>query len=215
MSSEYYTYLQALKDGMMEGVEDIPESVLSEGLSFDWESFGDYMNVLASTPRNMDIGAQVPHAALRFSVMGERGADHTEVPTEAEIVTPRDQIIKMYETGRGSIKMRADELSVIGSEEKGSEVMIAKGQPATFYQMLDSGKPIEAEANEVRYDLKTQTLTLSNNAQLKQEESLVKGSMIKYSIDKQEMVAQGDENSRVTTIFLPQQLNEIAPQEQQ
>ncbi len=69
----------------------------------------------------------------------------------------------------------------------------------------------EAEANEVRYDLKTQTLTLTQNAQLKQEESLVKGQMIKYSIDKQEMVAQGDENSRVTTIFLPKQLEEISP----
>lgn len=70
---------------LMEGVEDIPESVLSEGLSFDWESFGDYLNVLESTPRNMDVGAQVPHAALRFYVMGDRGADHTEVPTESEI----------------------------------------------------------------------------------------------------------------------------------
>ncbi|MGB7303324.1 MAG: amidohydrolase family protein [Burkholderiaceae bacterium] len=70
---------------LMEGVEDIPESVLSEGLSFEWESFGDYLNVLESTRRSMDIGAQVPHAALRFYVMGERGADHTEQPTEAEI----------------------------------------------------------------------------------------------------------------------------------
>jgi lipopolysaccharide export system protein LptA len=138
-------------------------------------------------------------------------ADRQEVNIKENRVTFYTNVV----VTQGSIKMRADELSVIGSEEKGSEVMIAKGQPATFYQMLDSGKPIEAEANEVRYDLKTQTLTLSNNAQLKQEESLVKGSMIKYSIDKQEMVAQGDENSRVTTIFLPQQLNEITPQEQQ
>lgn len=138
-------------------------------------------------------------------------ADRQEVNIKENRVTFYTNVV----VTQGSIKMRADELSVIGSEEKGSEVMIAKGQPATFYQMLDSGKPIEAEANEVRYDLKTQTLTLSTNAQLKQEESLVKGSMIKYSIDKQEMVAQGDGNSRVTTIFLPQQLNDIAPQEQQ
>jgi len=138
-------------------------------------------------------------------------ADRQEVNIKENRVTFYTNVV----VTQGSIKMHADELSVIGSEKKGSEVMIAKGQPASFYQMLDSGKPIEAEANEVRYDLKTQTLTLSQNAQLKQEESLVKGSMIKYSIDKQEMVAQGDENSRVTTIFLPQQLNEIAPQEQQ
>jgi len=70
---------------LMEGVEDIPESVLAEGLSFEWESFGDYLNVLEQLPRSMDVGAQVPHAALRFYVMGERGAVHSEVPSEAEI----------------------------------------------------------------------------------------------------------------------------------
>src|SRR5690606_28610962 len=32
-----------------------------------------------------DIGAQVPHTALRFYVMGERGGSHEEVPTETEI----------------------------------------------------------------------------------------------------------------------------------
>ncbi|MDH3713914.1 MAG: amidohydrolase family protein [Gammaproteobacteria bacterium] len=70
---------------LMEGVEDIPETVLAEGLSFDWESFGDYLNVLEQLPRSMDVGAQVPHGALRFYVMGERGAIHSETPSDAEI----------------------------------------------------------------------------------------------------------------------------------
>ncbi len=70
---------------LMEGVEDIPETVLAEGLDFRWESFPEYMAVLAETDRVMDIGAQVPHAALRFYVMGERGADHAARPDDAEI----------------------------------------------------------------------------------------------------------------------------------
>jgi N-acyl-D-aspartate/D-glutamate deacylase len=70
---------------LMEGVEDIPETVLAAGVSFDWESFPDYMDALAKMPRVMDVGAQVPHSALRFYVMGERGADHREAPTDAEI----------------------------------------------------------------------------------------------------------------------------------
>ncbi|MEZ5650409.1 MAG: amidohydrolase family protein [Burkholderiaceae bacterium] len=70
---------------LMEGVEDIPESVLAEGIDFRWESFGQYLDVLDETPRAMDIGAQVPHAALRFYVMGERGADHRERPRAGEI----------------------------------------------------------------------------------------------------------------------------------
>src|SRR5215470_16998494 len=57
---------------LMEGVEDIPGTVLAEGVKFDWESFPEYLDVLDRTPKIMDIGAQVPHAALRFYVMGDR-----------------------------------------------------------------------------------------------------------------------------------------------
>ena len=70
---------------LMEGVEDIPGTVLSEGVSFNWQSFPEYLDALAAKPRVMDIGAQMPHAALRFYVMGPRGADHEEVPTDQEV----------------------------------------------------------------------------------------------------------------------------------
>jgi N-acyl-D-aspartate/D-glutamate deacylase len=70
---------------LMEGVEDIPETVLSEGIDFRWESFGEYLDALAAMPRIMDVGAQMPHGALRFYVMGERGADHAQMPGADEI----------------------------------------------------------------------------------------------------------------------------------
>jgi N-acyl-D-aspartate/D-glutamate deacylase len=70
---------------LMEGVEDIPGSALAEGIDFRWESFAEYLDALDETSRTMDIGAQLPHAALRFYVMGDRGADHAEVPTSDEI----------------------------------------------------------------------------------------------------------------------------------
>ena len=59
---------------LMEGVEDIPEPVLSAGIPWAWESFPDYMNWLSKRSFDVDIGAQLPHAALRVYVMGERGA---------------------------------------------------------------------------------------------------------------------------------------------
>src|ERR1700719_1906002 len=59
---------------LMEGVEDIPEPVLSAGIPWAWESFPDYMEWLSKRHFDVDIGAQLPHAALRVYVMGERGA---------------------------------------------------------------------------------------------------------------------------------------------
>ncbi|MGX1168033.1 N-acyl-D-aspartate/D-glutamate deacylase [Bradyrhizobium sp. USDA 372] len=59
---------------LMEGVEDIPEPVLSAGIPWAWESFPDYMNWLGKRDFDIDVGAQLPHAALRVYVMGERGA---------------------------------------------------------------------------------------------------------------------------------------------
>src|SRR6202046_1050734 len=60
---------------LMEGVEDIPEPVLSAGIPWAWESFPDYMDWLSQRSFDVDIGAQLPHAALRVYVMGERGAN--------------------------------------------------------------------------------------------------------------------------------------------
>jgi N-acyl-D-aspartate/D-glutamate deacylase len=69
---------------LMEGVEDIPGPALHEGLQWSWESFPQYLDALERKPRDIDICAQLPHAALRVFVMGKR-ASHLEHATEAEI----------------------------------------------------------------------------------------------------------------------------------
>ncbi|MEO0607604.1 MAG: amidohydrolase family protein [Pseudomonadota bacterium] len=69
---------------LMEGVEDIPFPVLAEGLPWNWESFPDYLDSLQDRVFDIDLGAQLPHAALRVYVMGDRGANR-EAATEADI----------------------------------------------------------------------------------------------------------------------------------
>lgn len=69
---------------LMEGVEDIPGSALSEGITWEWESFPEYLDAIDRHPHAIDIGAQVPHGSLRAYVMGERGANR-EAATPDEI----------------------------------------------------------------------------------------------------------------------------------
>lgn len=73
---------------LMEGVEDIPGAALHEGLKWDWESFGDYLDALETRPHDIDICAQLPHGALRVYVMGERGAA-LEAATESDMAQMR------------------------------------------------------------------------------------------------------------------------------
>jgi N-acyl-D-aspartate/D-glutamate deacylase len=69
---------------LMEGVEDIPGTALAEGMTWDWESFPEYLDALERRPRTIDVATHVPHGAVRAYVMGERGARNEE-PTEHEI----------------------------------------------------------------------------------------------------------------------------------
>lgn len=78
--------------GLLEGVEDIPGTALAEGLTWDWESFPEYLDALDGKPHTVDMAAHVPHAALRTYVMGERGADHDEAPTEGELAEMGRQV---------------------------------------------------------------------------------------------------------------------------
>ncbi len=79
---------------VMEGVEDIPGTVLTEGINWQWETFPEYLDALERMPRALDVGAQIPHSALRTYVMGERGVTHDEA-TPADI----QAMVKLVEEG--------------------------------------------------------------------------------------------------------------------
>jgi N-acyl-D-aspartate/D-glutamate deacylase len=67
---------------LMEGVEDIPGTALAAGIRWEWESFPEYLDALERMPRALDVGAQVPHGAVRTYVMGERGAKNEKATPE-------------------------------------------------------------------------------------------------------------------------------------
>jgi N-acyl-D-aspartate/D-glutamate deacylase len=68
---------------LMEGVEDIPGTALYEGMEWGrWESFPEYLDYIASRRYSLDIGAQVAHGAVRYYVMGERGAANEDATAD-------------------------------------------------------------------------------------------------------------------------------------
>lgn len=83
---------------LMEGVEDIPEVVMVEGVPFNWESFPDYLDALEKRESDIDFAAQLPHSPLRVYVMGERGAS-LEPPTDADLAEMRRLTTEAIEAG--------------------------------------------------------------------------------------------------------------------
>jgi N-acyl-D-aspartate/D-glutamate deacylase len=77
---------------LMEGVEDIPGIALEKGIPWGWESFAEYLDVLAAMPRTIDVGAQLTHGALRAFVMGERGAKNQ--PASADEIASMAALVK-------------------------------------------------------------------------------------------------------------------------
>lgn len=108
---------------------------------------------------------------------------------------------------QGSIKITADKLTVIRGKLPNHETMIAEGNDATFYQTQIDGKPLDAKAKHIEYDVAKGKITLSKSAQVKQLDSQVNGAKIVYFLESQELNVSTDQNKqeRVKTVFLPVQ----------
>lgn len=155
---------------LMEGVEDIPGTALHEGLTWEWESFGEYLDFLDRRPRDIDLGAQLPHGAMRLHVMGERGA--TQEPANPKDIAEMAEIARKamldgalgFTTSRTlnhrsslgeptpSLRAEADELVGIAqgmaAAGKGvlqvvSDFLDMEGELQLFHRMAaESGRPI-------------------------------------------------------------------------
>jgi N-acyl-D-amino-acid deacylase len=119
--------------GLMEGVEDIPGTALAEGMTWNWETFPEYLDELERLPRTIDVGTHVPHGAVRAYVMGQRGADNEE-PTETDIA----QMSKIVEEG-----LRAGALGFSTSRtvlHKSVDGVLVPGTTATEEELLGIGR---------------------------------------------------------------------------
>lgn len=83
---------------LMDAVEDIPATAMAAGITWEWESFPEYLDAIDDKPRVMDIAAQFPHCALRTYVMGPKGADDVQ-PSDDELAQMRRLVREGIEAG--------------------------------------------------------------------------------------------------------------------
>lgn len=84
---------------LMESVEDIPGTALHEGVDWAWESFPEFLDALDATPRVLDVAAQLPHAALRAYVMGDRAHEDASADEVAEMSRLTEEALRAGAAG--------------------------------------------------------------------------------------------------------------------
>ena len=155
---------------VMEDVEDIPGAALHEGVSWDWETFPEYLDALDNFPRAIDVAAQVPHCAVRTYVMGDRGVNN-------EIATPEDvekmaAIVRQgieagaigFSTSRTELHMTRNGVAMPGTYSDEAELLgigevlgeLGKG----IYQLVSDWEDWETEMDWMK------RLSIKNNCQI-------------------------------------------------
>ena len=130
------------------------------------------------------------------------------VTQQAELNENKVTFLQDVVITQGSIIIHANKVVVL-RHEKGNDEMIATGNPATFFQILDNGKPVNARAKRLHYKLSEKLVILTEQAELQQEDNKVTSDVIRYDIQKQQMTAETtSKSSRVKTVFMPEQMSD-------
>ncbi|ANE75755.1 lipopolysaccharide ABC transporter substrate-binding protein LptA [Dickeya solani] len=136
-------------------------------------------------------------------------SDQQALDMQGNVVTFTGNVI----VTQGSIKAQADKVVVTRPNgQQGHEVIEGYGNPATFYQMQDNGKPVKGHSQKMRYEMDKQLVILTGDAYLEQLDSNVKGDRITYLVQQQQMEAFSDKGKRVTTVLVPTQLQDKGAQ---
>ena len=132
-------------------------------------------------------------------------SDQQSLDMQGNVVTFTGNVV----VTQGTIKINADKVVVTRpGGEKGKEVIDGYGNPATFYQMQDNGKPVKGRASKMHYELQNDFVVLTGNAHLEQVDSNIQGDKITYLVKEQKMQAFSNKGGRVTTVLVPSQLQD-------
>lgn len=132
-------------------------------------------------------------------------SDQQSLDMQGNVVTFTGNVV----VTQGTIKINADKVVVTRpAGEQGKEIIDGYGNPSTFYQKQDNGKPVKGHASHMHYELAKDFVVLTGNAWLEQLDSNIKGDKITYLVKEQKMQAFSEKGKRVTTVLVPAQLQD-------
>ncbi|NVE93843.1 N-acyl-D-amino-acid deacylase family protein [Altererythrobacter lutimaris] len=147
---------------LMEGVEDIPGTALAEGITWDWETFPEYLDALEKLPRTVDIGTHVPHGAVRAYVLEDREQPGA-VPTEDDIAK-MGQIVEEgvragalgFSTSRTVLHKSVDGELVPGTTATKEELLeigraLGRGKQAGGHAVFEMASDLQRDWNEFEW----------------------------------------------------------------
>ena len=114
------------------------------------------------------------------------------------------------EATQGTMKIKADKVEVERAADGKLKSIVAYGNPVTFEQTLDNGKPIHTNSRTLSYLPQQNLVVLSGRATIWQGESRMTGERIEYNIPPQRMRAenQRSQGGRVSSTFVPAELTQ-------
>ncbi len=190
---------------LMEGVEDIPGTALSEGMTWDWETFPEYLDALEKLPRTVDIGTHVPHGAVRAYVLGDREQPGA-VPT-AEDIAAMSAIVEEgvragalgFSTSRTVLHKSVDGELVPGTTATAEELIaigkaMGRAAAAGGHAVFEMASDLKREWNEFEWMGK-----LSREAKIPVTFAALQSIAKELSLSEQiaEMRAQNDNGAQI------------------
>ena len=147
---------------MMESVEDIPRHAIMTGLSWNWNSYGEYLDSIEKLSPAINLAGMVGHAAARFYVMGERAVD--ENPTGSEIDAMASLIgdsVREGAVGFSTNRLRAHVMpdgrpipGTFATDEELVKISAAVGREGGILQsVIEGGAKLEAELQLIKKQL--------------------------------------------------------------
>lgn len=101
---------------------------------------------------------------------------------------------------QGTLSIQCDSLKIYRSAD-GIDKVIARGRPALYSQEMPAPTDesegqfqgsLEAKAQQITYQLETNSIELKGNAKIQQGENLFEGHTITYQIDDRKIIAKSD-----------------------